>query len=191
MKKLIRRLVRFVLLIIMIVIAFIAYHEIKYLRIEKWHPKYFMTIQGKIDPKIAKEFRFFMDYSTSASSCDRVNYIEGVRGVRVKSFELGSPQVDQSGNFTFKISLDRYYSGFCGWEPETLGLIHQGFEYGLLTFSKDAVVLRKALNIVCNEKFGHYFLCKVNKQEMEAIRYGYSFVQPLNQSYIINISIRD
>ncbi len=190
MKKLIRRLVRFVLLIIMIVIAFIAYHEIKYLRIEKWHPKYFMTIQGKIDPKIAKEFRFFMDYASSKRTCDWVNYIEGASGSRVKAFELGSPQVDQSGNFTLKIPLDRYYSWVCGWEPDNFGVIYSPIEYGLFSFSNNAKVPGKNFNILCQGANDLLSTCLVNKQEMIGFRGGYTFLLPSNKNYQINVSIR-
>lgn len=165
------------------------YHAIKYMRIEKSHPNYVMTIHGAINPKIAKQFRFFMEYATTHSFCDQVNYFEGVRGVRTKAFDIKMPSVDSQGHFTLKIPLDRYYPGICGWRPDVFGMTYGGFEYGLFAFSNKKNNRIKQINIECHIPFGPFKLCTLNKKELGAYRYGYSFLLPFNKNSQIKVSI--
>ena len=124
-----------------------------------------------------------MDYATSKRSCDRVNYIAGLRGVRVKTFPVNL-NPDKLGNYEIKIPLDKLHKGFCGWKPYSLGFSYEKMTYGLFAFSKKANLTLRNINVICvNNK--NILNCKIKGGNVAGFRGGYSYILPSSSSYIL------
>ncbi len=80
------------------------------------HPKQFLTLYGKIDPKIQKVI-LSVYYGTTNPKCDHyVSWIEGATGNYAISYDI-TLQPNQDGTYEQKIPIDKYEKGFCDWEP--------------------------------------------------------------------------
>ncbi len=87
------------------------------------HPKYFMTVKGKIDPALQGKIKLVWQasYATNNAHCQKViNSWEGVYAPREKKFFYNTVP-DQQGNYQMKIPLDGLESGYCQWKINTIG----------------------------------------------------------------------
>lgn len=149
-------------IVVAIFVLWKAYHFIKYTPWQKSEPQYYLTLKGHIDPNIKKDFKFYMQYSTNARSCDRVNYIEGVRGVRVKTFPVDLSS-DSQGNYQVEIPLDKFYKGFCGWGAYKFMFRFERVSSSLIAFFQQPKgVLPKKLFLCCGYNIHHEESCDLN-----------------------------
>ena len=82
------------------------------------NPNYFMTVKGHVAPELAGTVRlvWVTEYYTANPECEVVtNQFEGVRNAReVENTLIVKP--NSSGNYEYKIPLDKYLPGFCRWQ---------------------------------------------------------------------------
>ncbi len=155
-----------------------AYHFVKYTPWKKSHPKHYLTLKGHINPKIAKDFKFYMDYATSKRSCDSINYYAGVRGVRVKTFPV-SLNPDKLGNYEVKIPLDKFRKGFCDWGAYGFGFKYKVSPYGFIGFPSQGPYLKgESLNVHCLASKKANTECFINKEFVGAGEVGYFYSLP-------------
>lgn len=90
----------------------------KYAPSQNLHPKYYLILQGKIDPKLngKHHLKWVMVYQTTNNACqyDASGGAEGVYTPRMTTVEQ-TIQVDQQNHYFYKLPLDYYKSEFCGW----------------------------------------------------------------------------
>ncbi len=190
-----KKFIKFLLWCVVIVLAVFAlwkvYHFVKYTPWKKSHPEHYLTLKGNIDPKIAKDFKFYMDYATSKRSCDRVNYIAGVRGVRVKTFPVNL-NPDKSGNYEIKIPLDKFHKGFCGWGAYGFDFKFKRIMFDMVLFSKDVKkTIPEQIKLGCGMDSHNEEICYLNLQEAEiGPLYNYDSCSDCNMKVHMNIKSR-
>ena len=89
----------------------------KYRPITNSKPHYFITLSGKIAPKLQGKqipFSFKMTYYTMNPKCNiTTNWFEGVESAQTQQFTY---DIDiKKKNYELKIALNRYQPGFCQW----------------------------------------------------------------------------
>lgn len=93
---------------------------LKYLPEKNPQPKYFLTVQGHIDPKLIKDVKitWILDFETSNQTdthCeDVVSYFEGAIFPKDTYLKI-TTKPDKNGDFKQKLPLDYYSPGYCGW----------------------------------------------------------------------------
>lgn len=108
------------------------------------HPRYFVTIKGHIDQLLVKpvELVFFAHYLASNNACQY--HDKDYQYNKYYRFIDNIIQIipNARGNFRYKIPLDAYLAGFCGWGINTLSYkIYYNNEgcfpvYPLINFNK-------------------------------------------------------
>jgi len=82
------------------------------------NPNYFMTVKGHVAPELAGKVKlvWVTEYYTANPECEVVtNQFEGVRNAReIKNSLVVKP--NSTGNYEYKIPLDKYLPGFCRWQ---------------------------------------------------------------------------
>ena len=81
------------------------------------HPQYFMTVKGHIDPALLGRLKlnWGVSYVVNNSQCIEVtNRLEGAEAPLTLNKNHIIKQA-QTGNFTYKVPLDKYLPGKCRW----------------------------------------------------------------------------
>lgn len=85
-------------------------------------PKYFVTVEGYINPKLAQDINltWHIAYITHNDDCREVfNPLEGVYGARSQedSFLI---KTDETNHYSYKIPIDKYLPGYCDWHATSM-----------------------------------------------------------------------
>ena len=102
-------------------------------------PKYFMTVQGNIDPALKNKIKLIWtaDYETTNPTCRKaVSAAEGAYESRGKFFNYQT-KPDALGNYQIKIPLDQLKEGVCGWKIATLSYSINKIDKTIFTFLSD------------------------------------------------------
>ena len=86
------------------------------------HPQYYMTVKGRIDPKIKDKVKLSWDalYETNNRDCDIViNNFEGVVRPKNKTSVIKA-EINEAGYYYYKIPIDKYMQGYCKWKLTSL-----------------------------------------------------------------------
>ena len=81
------------------------------------NPKYFMTVEGNIDPRLKNTvpLKIITSYYTTNSECRYViSSFEGASTYRKINSTI-NVKTDSTGNYKYSIPLDLYEPGYCGW----------------------------------------------------------------------------
>lgn len=189
MKKFIKFLLWCVVIVLTIFALWKIYHFIKYTPWKKSHPQYYLTLKGHIDPKITKDFKFYMEYV--ASNCgDVINFDSGKRIYIGKTFPV-TLNPDQLGNYEIKIPLDKFHEGFCGWTADGLNFKFKQESFGLLGFIDGADKI-STLNVICKyKKLKDFSNCNANNLGLiHSPWFVYLTSISENQIITVNFSLR-
>jgi hypothetical protein len=86
------------------------------------HPRYFLTVKGRIDPALFKTVKltWIASYDTSNPACKvDINWFEGISSPRIKQ-RIVQVHPNKQGYFLDKIPLDYYWPGFCQWQARAI-----------------------------------------------------------------------
>lgn len=82
------------------------------------HPKYFVTLTGNIEKHMPypMTIMYKATYAAYAPTCGEwISRLEGVQGLAAKNFYY-PVKVNQQGNYTVRIPIDKYIPGKCNWK---------------------------------------------------------------------------
>ncbi len=123
-------------------------------------PKHFLTLKGRIDPQLKGKIhlQFVQSYVAMNKDCMQyINRFEGVLGHPVKDIVF-TPKLDERGNYSLLIPLDKYVYGRCHWQSSSLGLhltdstSHQDFgPEGFIVYGKTSKHIPSYYNYVCQD----------------------------------------
>ncbi len=85
------------------------------------HPKYFITVEGDIDPGIAEDLTlsWHIAYATHNDACNKVvNYFEGAEVARFT--EETVTFLANAGHYRYQFAIDKYLPGYCQWEAVSI-----------------------------------------------------------------------
>lgn len=98
----------------------------KYKPVVNPQPRYFMTVEGRVDPILTKKFKLKLGmryYSTNPKCRVLSQYSSPLEGAKfdrdLSDFYVVKP--NDAGQYHIKIPLDKYKSGYCRWQPLWLG----------------------------------------------------------------------
>ena len=102
------------------VVLYKGYHYWLYTPRENKHPKYFVTISGKIDRAALPadfDYKIWVQYFTTKQRClETVNWFEGADAP--KTYEsYYHPSIEKNGHYQIKIPIDHVTAGYCDWRP--------------------------------------------------------------------------
>lgn len=154
------------------------------------NPRYFMTVQGYIDPALNNlvQLTIIATYYTTNPKCDyTVDSWAGVSAYRV----INKPVVvktDNTGHYKYRIPLDLYKPAFCGWEIDTIAYkidnsVPDYNAYIIAFFSKKG---RKPENNIAADNW----ICLNNQQcdIQKQIYFKFGDNLSSNKNYIFNIN---
>lgn len=86
------------------------------------HPKYFLTVKGRIDPAIAHNVNLVwsISYATNNEQDNKCqNVVDRFAGAifPLTKDDSYTVQPNQQGYYAYNIALDKYIPGYCKWLP--------------------------------------------------------------------------
>lgn len=129
----------------------------KYKPVLNPHPKYFMTVSGRVDPALkgSVPVSFRLRYQTTNPKCRwNLNSVEGVDSDRYISV-VHKVIPNSKGNYHFKFTLDKYLPGYCNWTASDFeNAIADPTYSDIVMFDNDAKTSRSSAsaNFNCNNK---------------------------------------
>ncbi len=113
-----------------------TYRDWKYAPIVNPHPKYFMTVKGKIDPRLIGKITLGIQgmYVTNNKVCDNTYNLFGKYIDHRYKMVTFYPTTDpRSSDYEIKAPLDYFEPDFCKWSILTLGDYSGNFSWLTLT----------------------------------------------------------
>ena len=111
-----------------VVVLYKGYHYWLYTPRTNKHPKYFVTISGKIDRAALPadfDYKIWVQYFTTKLRClETINWLEGAAMPR-NYVAYYHPFIEENGHYQIKIPIDRMSAGYCDWRPGALILSFQ------------------------------------------------------------------
>ncbi len=152
------------------------------------HPKYFITVEGDIDPGIAEDLTlsWHIAYATHNDACHKVvNYFEGAEVARF--MEETVTFLTNAGHYRYKLPLDKYLPGYCRWEATSMdyyfGSMSNRYKFTSGSdFTEDSPITHADFSITwqCNENSCHV----ANKTSTTP----FYLPKPNNFHYMVNIT---
>lgn len=94
-------------------------------------PKYFITYKGFVDPSLSHliKLKILTVYGTTNPKCQLIpNKLSGV-GVPRERLHYTEVKPDAGGRFSYRVALDKYLPGVCGWDVSQTSYNDQGSSY--------------------------------------------------------------
>jgi len=81
------------------------------------HPKYFMTVKGKVDPALKNKIKliWIATYYTTNNQCRKV-FDNGKDSFERQKNEAYPVVLNKNSSYVLNIPLDKYLPGFCIWK---------------------------------------------------------------------------
>jgi len=183
-----RRLIVIVILIVAVAllvgIVFFkhAREKHRYLPILNLHPKNFITISGKIDPRL--NGAIIAIYETENEKCFIVtNVLEGANYPRQTQFIY--PIKTKNHTYSLKLPVDKLLAGQCKWMLN--GFFYRA-QYNNLS-DKSFIFAFNKKNVSLKKKYHANVTCKINKLESKSYldcspALNYHFLLPKNSKNI-------